>query len=109
MHIQPINDQILVRRDPEDAVSPGGIVIPESTHNRRTPRGRGTVVATGPGAKHPKTGARIEPSVKKGDVVVFSKLSGDKVREDLGMVDVDKNLVLISENEIMCVLEEDDR
>lgn len=106
MQIQPINNQILVRRDPEDTVSPGGIVIPDAAHNPQLPRGRGVVVATGPGAKHPKTGARLEPSVKKGDRVVFSKLSGDKVRDDL-CVDVDKDLVLISEDEIMCVLEDE--
>lgn len=105
MQIQPLNNQVLVRRDPEDTVSDGGIVIPDAAHNPQMPRGRGVVIAAGPGKKHPKTGMRLEPSVKKGDRVVFSKLSGDKVRDDL-CVDADKDLVLISEDEILCVLED---
>ncbi len=139
--IRPMQDQLLVRRDAEDRVTPGGLVIPEIADNPRLPRGRGIVIAAGPGRKRRNTtdvSARValvllagragldhvtvcelrealdagdsldvyEPmEVKVGDRVVFSKLSGDKVRDDLAQIDVEDDLLLIRESEVIAVLE----
>lgn len=105
-NIRPLHDQILVRRDPEDTVTKGGILIPEVANNPKLPRGRGVVLAVGPGRKHPKTGARVPIDVKIGDRVVFNKLCGDKVRDDLGMQEVTADLVLVDEGEIIAILED---
>lgn len=104
MNIIPTGNQLLVRRDPEEEVSAGGIIITPG-HVKQLPRGRGVVLAVGPGRKHPKTGERIPMETALGDRVVFSKLSGDKVRDDLAQQDVDDDLVLISESEVIAILE----
>lgn len=107
MNIKPIHDQLLVRRDPEDTVSAGGIIIPDVANNPKLPRGRGIVLAMGPGRVDPKTGKRQPMDVKIGDRVVFPKLYGDKVRDDLSVKEVDGDLVLIEESECVAVLEDD--
>lgn len=107
-NIRPLQDQLLVRRDPEDEVSPGGIIIPDAANNPKLPRGRGVVLAVGPGLKSEKDGSYEPMDVKVGDRVVFSKLSGDKVRDDLAQQDVDDDLLLIRESEVIAILEDDD-
>lgn len=106
MEIKPLGNQILVKRDSEEAVSPGGIVIPETAHNSKVPRGRGVVIAVGPGKRRKKDGKREPMDVQIGQRVIFSKFSGDKVRDDLAMSDAESDLVLISEDQVMCVMED---
>ena len=109
MKIRPTCDQILVQRDAEDTVNPGGvIVIPDAAHNKQLPRGRGVVLAVGLGLKHPKTGARIPMDCKVGDRIVCSKLSGDKVRDDLAQLDVEADLFLIREEHVIAIVDSDD-
>jgi co-chaperonin GroES (HSP10) len=137
--IVPILDQILVRRVPEETVSTGGIIIPDAAHNPQLPRGRGIVLAVGPGRRRARTidvPARIaiaglasargkevldavletfnsgdtldayEPlDVAVGDEIVFSKLSGDKLKDDLALIDIDDDLLLIRESEVIAVIE----
>lgn len=100
--IVPILDQILVQRDQPQVLSDGGLHIPEKAQARH---GRGIVLRVGPGLRNEKTGQRIEPELKAGDHIVFSRLSGDSLERDLA-VEADDRLLMIREFHVMCVIED---
>ena len=70
----------LVRGQVLDAetVSSGGILLPDSAQEKPQ---RGKITAVGDG-RLSKTGDRIKPEVKKGDVVLFGKYAGSDVKID---------------------------
>jgi chaperonin GroES len=95
MKIRPLFDRILVKRlEPEERTK-GGIIIPETAKERPA---QAEVVAVGPGRRTDE-GKRIEPSVKKGDRILFAKYSGNEVK-----IDGHDHLIL-REDEILAVLE----
>jgi chaperonin GroES len=94
--IRPLNDRILVRRDPPTEKTNGGIIIPD---NAKEPLTIGTVLAVGPG-KVMKDGRRVEPSLKVGDRIVFGKYSGSEFEQD------GERRIFMTEDEIQGTLEE---
>lgn len=66
MKLEPLHNVVLVRRDPEEVKSKGGIYIPEQAKEK--PK-RGTVVAVGRGIY--QNGQFIPTTVKPGDVVYW--------------------------------------
>ena len=93
--IRPMNDRVLVRRDPPTEKI-GSIIVPD---NAKEPLTRGTVLAVGPG-KVGKNGQRIEPSVKTGDHIIFGKYSGSDFEQD------GEKRMFMNEDEIYAVVEE---
>lgn len=93
MNVRPLNDRVLVTRLESEAVSPGGIIIPEKARTKST---RAKVVAVGPGRRL-DNGKRVEPLVKPGDIVTLGKYSGNEVE-----VNGEKCLFVIGE-EILAV------
>lgn len=87
----PTAGRILVRRDAPEDRSQGGILIPQSAKER--PR-RGTVEAVGP-ARITDEGARIEPTIAKGDRVVFSAYGGIEIEDDV---------LILAEGDVLAVL-----
>lgn len=77
MNIRPLQNRVCVRPDKREEKTPGGIIIPETADERRAAL-TGTVVSAGPG-KLLDSGQRVEPSVKSGDRVLFSKYSGTEI------------------------------
>lgn len=70
VNIQPLADRVLVRADPADEKSKGGIIIPDTA--KESPL-QGTVLAVGKGKKD-------EPmTVKAGDVVLYGKYAGTQI------------------------------
>lgn len=68
--IQPIADRVLVKADPAEEKSKGGIFIPDTA--KETPQ-KGTVLAIGKGTKD-------EPmTVKVGDSVLYGKYAGTEI------------------------------
>lgn len=59
MSIQPIRTKVLVRPDPPDEISLGGIYVPDSVKKRPM---KGTVVACGNGLK--KRPMNVKPGMK---------------------------------------------
>jgi chaperonin GroES len=98
MKIRPIQNRVQVRRDPPTDVTKGGIVIPDAAKDKLT---RGTVVAVGRGRMSEK-GHFIETTLKVGDRVVFGKYSGSEV-QSYG----DEDLIFMTEDEILGVIEEE--
>lgn len=75
---RPLDDNIVLRPAEAEEKTAGGIVLPDAAKEKPI---KGTVVAVGPG-RLLKSGKRLEPSVKIGDVVLFGKYSGNDVKID---------------------------
>ena len=78
MHVRPLHDRILVQRLEEGEQNVGGIIIPDSAKEKPQ---RGTVVAAGDGKSNTE-GKRVALDVKKGDLILFGKYSGQEIRID---------------------------
>ena len=90
--LRPIFDRILIRRlESAEEKSAGGIIIPDAAKEKSQ---IGEVIAVGPG-RLSHEGALIPVSVKKGDKVLFGKYAG---------TEVDKDLLIIKEDDILGVL-----
>jgi chaperonin GroES len=95
LSIRPLQDRVVVRREPEETKSAGGIVIPGSAKEKPA---IGVVVAVGPGKKL-EDGAVRKVDLKKGDKVLFGQYSGSEVKID------GEELLIMSESEVFGVLE----
>lgn len=85
MSIRPIGKRVLIRRAKVEEKK-NGIILVESS---RQPKTEGEVIAMGDGIT----------SVKIGDIVMYGNYSGVPV------VTEDDDLVLLKEEEILCVME----
>lgn len=93
--IRPLHDRIIVRRQTEMTTA-GGIVIPDTAAEKPM---LGIVVAVGPG-KALENGSILEPTVRKGDKVLFGKYAGTEV-ELKG-----EQLVVMREDDILGIIED---
>ena len=75
MAVRPLEDRILIKPVEPETRTASGIYLPESAKEKPM---QGKVVALGPG-KLLDNGERVKPSIKKGDIVVYSKYSGTEV------------------------------
>lgn len=96
MKIRPLYDRVVVKRQEEEAMSAGGIVLPGAAKEKPN---QGEVVAVGEGAL--KDNGELRPlAVKVGDTVVFPSYSGSQTVKIDG-----EELIVLSENEILGVIE----
>jgi len=93
--IKPLGDRVVVEPGPEEEVTKGGIVLPDTA--KRKPQ-EGKVVAVGSG-KLLENGQRAAMSVKKGDTVIYSKYGGTDITVD------GKDLVILNEDDILAIKE----
>ncbi|MEO1889399.1 MAG: co-chaperone GroES [Cycloclasticus sp.] len=95
MNLRPLNDRVIIKRVEEEAVSAGGIVLPDSAKEKPS---RGEVLAVGNGATNSK--GDLQPmTLKVGDNVLFGKYSGTEVE-----VDGDELLVM-REDDVIAIVE----
>ncbi len=78
MNFKPLYDRILVKRVEEEAVTAGGIIIPDSAKEKPL---RGNVLAVGDGKLKDDGGLRAL-DVKTEDTVLFGKYSGTEIKID---------------------------
>ena len=78
MKLKPLEDRIVVKPQEAEAVTAGGIVLPEAAKEKPL---MGKVVAVGDG-KLLDSGNRGEMSVKKNDVVLYGKYGGSDIEID---------------------------
>ncbi len=95
MKLQPLGDRLVVEREEAEAVTAGGIVLPDAAKNKPS---RGTVVSVGDG-RLLESGSRSEFQVKVGDRVLFSSYAGEQFKLD------DRELLLMREDDILAVIE----
>ncbi len=94
MNIRPLYDNVVVKRQAEESVSAGGIVLPGSAQEKPN---QGEVVAVGEG-KLLDSGEVRALQLKVGDTVVFGQYSGNSIT-----VDGDE-LMIMRESEIFGVI-----
>lgn len=95
MKIRPLADKVLVERVEAQAVTAGGIVLPESAKEKPQ---RGKIVNVGEGKKN-KSGELIPMQLKKGDEVLFTSYAGTEVKVD------GKEYLIMDESDIMAIIE----
>lgn len=95
MNLRPLNDRVIIKRVEEEAISAGGIVLPDSAKEKPV---RGEVIAVGTGAVSDKGDVR-PMAVKVGDEVLFGKYAGTEVEID------GEELLVMSESDIVAVIE----
>lgn len=93
---QPLGNRLLVERS-KVAQTKQGIYLPDSA--KETPR-EGTIVAMGKG-KLLDDGSVLPLTVQMGDTVIFGAYSGTEVSSE----DQDKDLIILSEEDILAVIE----
>lgn len=99
INIKPLADRVLVEPlSPEERekTTKLGIVIPDTIEREKSERGR--VIAVGPG-RMTDAGKLIPLSVKKGQIVIFSKYGPDELKVG------DKEYYIIKEENILAILE----
>ena len=94
MNFRPLHDRVLVRRVEAEQKTAGGIIIPDSVHEKPQ---EGEVVAVGTGAKA-DDGTVTPLDVKSGDRILFGKWSGTEVKVD------GEELIIMKESDILGII-----
>ncbi|MBA7549924.1 10 kDa chaperonin [subsurface metagenome] len=81
----------------EEEVKKGGIIIPDTAKEKPQ---QGKIIAVGDGRRDEK-GNKIPLVVKKGDIILFGKYSGNEIKLD------DKEYLIISEGDILGIIEKE--
>lgn len=95
MNIQPLFDRVLVKRLEIEEKTAGGIFIPDTAKEKPV---LGEVIAVGPG-RMSEEGKQVPMTVKKGDVVLFTKYVGNEVPGD-------DDMVIMSEDNILATVKQ---
>jgi len=90
---KPLGDRVVVEPGPEEEVSSGGIVLPDTA--KKKPQ-EGKVLAVGPG-RLLDNGKRVPVAVKEGDTVIYSKYGGTEIKVQ------GKDYVILSEDDVLAV------
>ena len=78
MNVRPLHDRIIVLRIDEGEQKIGGIIIPDTAKEKPQ---QGKVIAAGKG-KVKDDGKVVPMDVKKGDLILFGKYSGQEIKLD---------------------------
>ena len=95
MTLKPLGDRLVVSIQEEQAVTPTGLMLPETA--KETPQ-RGEVIAVGNGRRNNK-GKRIPMDVQVGDSVLYAKYGGSELKVD-GV-----KLLILQESDVLAVIE----
>ena len=93
--LQPLGDRVVVEREESEAVTAGGIVLPDYRQGQAHPRHRHQCRRRPPANKD---GKRTALQVKAGDRVLFTSYAGEQFK--LG----DRELLLMREEDILAVI-----
>jgi chaperonin GroES len=94
MNLRPLSDRVVVRRVDSEAVTKGGIVIPDSATEKAD---QGSVLAVGPGKRNDE-GTVVALDVQVNDRVLFGKFSGQTVKVD------GEELLILKEDDILAII-----
>ncbi len=93
-NIKPLGQRVLVKRIEADAISAGGIVLPDTAKEKPQ---EAEVLSLGTGGKD-DNGKAIEFTVKVGDKVLISKYGGTEVKVD------GQEVLIINESDILGIV-----
>jgi chaperonin GroES len=92
--IQPLGDRVVVEREKSEAITRGGIVLPDTAKDKPV---RGRIISVGNG-RLLDDGTRGKFQVKVGDRVLFTSYAGEEFK--MG----DRELMLMREEDILAVI-----
>ena len=90
-NIQPLHNNLLVKRLEAENKTAGGIIIPDSAKEKPS---EGKVIAVGPGAKD-DAGKVIALDVAVGDKILFAKWGGTEVKIN------GEDLIILKETDVL--------
>ena len=96
MSIQPLFDRVLVKRKETPKTTASGLILPSSATEKLN---QGTVIAVGTGYVNEQGDTR-PLQLKKDDLVVFGKFSGNTITVD------GEELLILKEEEILGTIKE---
>lgn len=91
MNIKPLADRVLIEAVSTEDKTESGIILPDTADKEKPEQGK--VIAVGPGKKDKPL------SVKKGDVVLFTKYGPNEIKID------NKEYLIAREEDILAILE----
>ena len=94
MTLKPLSDRVVIRRVDSEAVTKGGLIIPDAAAEKAD---QGTVLAVGPGKRN-KDGVVDPLDVAVNDRVLFGKFAGQTVKVD------GEELLILKEEDILAVI-----
>lgn len=97
MKLKPLADRVVIEPLSNEIKSKGGIILPETAEKERPEKGK--IVAVGPGKFDEDGEKRIPLSVKKGDIVIFTKYGPNEIKID------GKEYLIAKEEDILAILE----
>jgi chaperonin GroES len=92
--LQPLGDRVVIEREESEAVTAGGIVLPDTAKDKPA---RGKIVSVGDG-RLLDDGTRAPFQVKVGDRVLFSSYAGEEFKVG------DRELVLMREEDVLSII-----
>jgi chaperonin GroES len=95
MKFKPLRDRVFVKFTSEEEKTAGGLFIPDSAKEKPQ---KGVVIEVGPG-RITDDGKRQPLEVKVGDIILFDKYSGSKVKID------EEEYLIIREEDILGIIE----
>ncbi|MBO8128779.1 MAG: co-chaperone GroES [Peptococcaceae bacterium] len=93
--IRPLGERVVVKPLPQEEVTKGGIVLPDTAKEKPQ---KGEVVAVGPG-RLLDNGQRVAIDLKPGETVLYSKYAGNEIKIN------DEEYLILREGDILGVLE----
>lgn len=93
--LRPMDDRILVEPVEEETATSFGLVLPDTASREKPQKGR--VIAVGPG-KITEDGKRISMTVKKGDVVLYTKYGPTEVKVS------GKEIYFLQESDVLAIV-----
>lgn len=102
MKIKPLGDRVLIEPLRVERKK-GGIILPETIDKERPERGK--IIAVGVG-KRDENGKIIPLSVKKGDIVLFTKYGPNEIKIPASSAGgEDKEYLIAREEDILAIVE----
>ena len=93
--IKPLDDRVLIEPISQEQKSKAGIILPDTADKEKPEQGK--IVAVGPG-KIDSNGKRISLSIKKGDVVLFTKYGPSEIKIN------NKEYLIAKEEDILAII-----
>jgi len=91
--LKPLADRVVLKPVQAEEKTKGGIVLPDTAKDKPQ---EGEVIAVGPG-RILENGTKLEPEVKVGDRVIYSKYSGTEVKID------GEEYLIVRESDILAI------
>lgn len=98
MNIQPLDDNIIIKRKEKEKETKCGLILAENTEIERP--NIGTVMAVGPGKLSEAWKKRIPVDVSVGDTVLFPKYGFSEVEAN------DEKYIIVSNSDILAIIHE---